>query len=67
MKDPETLTDAERKSQEFWIPKRLQGIRDAQKRRAKMTEEERAEDLEKTRLSMGLLPIDIVREMRERD
>ena len=32
-----------------------------------MTKEERAEDLEKTRLSMGLLPIDIVRDMRKRD
>ena len=68
MKDPATLTEAKRKSQEFFnTPERLQGIRDTQKRRAKMTEEERAEDLEKRRLSMGLLPIDIVQEMRKRD
>ena len=67
LKYPATLTEAERKSQKFWTPERLQGIRYAQKRRAKMTEEERAVDLEKTRLSMGLLPIDIVQEMRERD
>ena len=31
-----------------------------------MTKEERAEDLEKTRLSMGLFPIDIVQDMRKR-
>ena len=44
-KDPATLTEAERQSQElFNTPERIQGIRDAQKRRAKMTEVERAED-----------------------
>ena len=32
-----------------------------------MTEEERAEDLEKTRLSMGMLPKTIMLEMRKRD
>ena len=32
-----------------------------------MTKEERAIDLEKTRLSMVLLPIDIVQEIKERD
>ena len=32
-----------------------------------MTKEERAEDLEKTRLSMGLLPEDIMLDMRKRD
>ena len=32
-----------------------------------MTEEERAVDIEKTRLSMGMLPMEIVREMKERD
>ena len=32
-----------------------------------MTEEERALDYEKTRLSLGMLPIETVREMREDD
>ena len=67
LKDPATLTAAERKYSTFWTPERLQGIRDAQERRAKMTEEERAVDLEKTRLRMGMLPIVIVQEMKERD
>ena len=33
----------------------------------KMTEEERAVDIEKTRLGMGMLLMEIVREMKERD
>ena len=67
-KDPATLIEAGRKSQEFFnTPERIQGIRDAQKRRAKMTEEERDKYLEKTRLSMGLLPKDIMLDMRKRD
>ena len=40
LKDPATLMEAKRKSQEFWTPERLQGIQDAQERRAKTTEEE---------------------------
>ena len=67
-KDPATLTEAGRKSQElFNTPERIKDIRDAQARRAKMTKEERDEDLEKTRLSMGLLLKDIMLEMRKRD
>ena len=60
LKDPATLTAAERKSQAFWAPEILKGVRDAQKKRAKMTEEERAIDYEKTRLSLGMLPIETV-------
>ena len=67
-KDPTTLTEAVRKSQElFNTPERIKDIRDAQARRAKMIEEERAKDLEKTRLSMGMLPKDIMMAMRKRD
>ena len=32
-----------------------------------MTEEERAVDIEKTCLSMGMLPMEIMREMKQRD
>ena len=52
-RDPATLTAAERKSQAFWTPEILQGVQDAQKKRAKMTEEERATAYEKTRMSLG--------------
>ena len=61
------MTAVERKSQAFWNPEILQGVRDAQKKRAKMTTEERALDYEKTGLSLGMLPIETVREMREDD
>ena len=57
LKDPATLTAAERKSQEFWTPEILQGAREVQEKRANMTEEERAIEIEKTRLSLGMLPI----------
>ena len=68
LKDPATLTEAGRKSQEFFkIQERIKDIRDAQARGAKMTEEEIAEDLEKTRLSMGMIPKYIILEMRKRD
>ena len=67
-KDPVTLTETGRKSQElFNTPERIQGIQDAKARRAKMTKEERAKYLEKTRLSKGLLPKEIILEMRKRD
>ena len=42
----------------------MQGVRYAQKKRAKMTPEEIAIVYEKTRLSMGMLWIGIVQEMR---
>ena len=43
-KDPETLTEAERQSQEFFnTPERIKGIQDAQAAREKMTEEEKEE------------------------
>ena len=67
-KDPATLTEAVRHSQEFFnTPERIKDIRDSQAAHAKMTEEERAEDLEMTRLSMGMLPKAIMLEMRKRD
>ena len=66
-RDPATLAAIERKSQAFWTPEILQGVRDAQKKCAKMTKKERAIAYEKTRLSLGMLPIETVREMREDD
>ena len=66
-KDPATLTEAERQSQEFFnTPERIKGIQDALAARAKMTEEERDEELEKMRLSMGILLKAIVLEMKKR-
>ena len=64
MRDPVTLTAAERKSQALFTPEMMQGVQDAQTKRAKITPEERAIDCEKTRLSMGMLPIAIVRQMK---
>ena len=65
MRDPATLTAIERKSQAFFTQEMMQGVRDAQKKCAKRTPEERAIAYEKTRLSMGILPIETVQEMRE--
>ena len=45
----------------------MAGVRAAQKRRKTMTPEERAEEIEATRLSMGMLLIAIVREMKASD
>ena len=45
-KYPETLTEAERQSQEFFnTPEKIKVIQDAQAARAKMTEEEKEEEL----------------------
>ena len=52
MRDPATLTAAERKYQALFTPEMMQGVRDAQKKRAKMTPEDRSIDCEKTHLSM---------------
>ena len=67
MRDPATLTAAEIKSQAFFTPEMMQGVRYAQKKCARMTPEERAKAYENTRLSMGMLPIAIVQEMKEDD
>ena len=67
LKDPATLTAAERKSSTFWTPDRLQGIRYSQEKRAKMTKEERAVDFEKTCMSLVMIPIETVKEMKEDD
>ena len=67
LKDPATLTEARRQSQEFFnTPERIKGIQDAQAARAKMTEEEKEEQLENMRLSMGMLPKDIMLAMKKR-
>ena len=42
----------------------MQGVLEAQKKHAKMTPEERSIEIEKTRLSMGMLPVAIVRQMK---
>ena len=60
LKDPATLTAAERKSQSFWTPEILQGAQEVQEKRANMPKEERAIDIEKIRLSLGMLPVEIV-------
>ena len=67
MRDPATLTEAERRSQAFFTPEMMQGVREAQKKSAKMTPEERATNTKNTRLSMGLPPIAIVRQMKADD
>ena len=61
------MKEAERRSQAFFTPEMMKGVREAQKKRAKMTPEERAINTEKTRLSRGLLPIEIVRQMKADD
>ena len=67
LKDPATLTAAKRKSSAFWTPEIIQGAREVQEKRVNMTEEEKAIDIEKTRLILGMLPIEIVRDMKEND
>ena len=51
----------------FFTPEIMQGVQEAQKKRAQMTPKERAIDIEKTRLSMGMLPMAIVRQMKSDD
>ena len=48
----------------FFTKEVMDGVRAAQKRRKTLTPEERAEEIEATRLSMGMLLIAIVREMK---
>ena len=67
LKDTVTLTSAKRKSSTLWTPEILQGAREVQEKRANMTKEKRAIDIEKTRLSLGMHPIEIVRDMKESD
>ena len=64
MRYPATLTEAERRSQAFFTLEMMQGIQDAQKKRPKMNPEEIDIDCEKTRLSMGMISIAIVRHMK---
>ena len=51
----------------LFTPEIMQGVREAQKKRVKMTPEERTIEIEKTRLSMGMLPMAIVRQMKADD
>ena len=67
LKDPATLTAAKRKPSTFFTPEIMQGIREAQEKRANMNKEERSIEIEKTRLSLGMLPIAIVRQMKADD
>ena len=64
MRYPATLTEAGRRSQAF-----AQQIAadEAQEKRANMIEEERSIAIEKTRLSLGMPPIAIVRQMKADD
>ena len=60
LKDPATLAVAKRQPSTFWTPEILRGAREVQEKRANMTEEERTIEIEKTRLSLGMIPIAIV-------
>ena len=51
----------------FFTPEIMQGVREAQKKRAKITPEERTIEIEKTRLSMEMLPMAIVQQMKADD
>ena len=56
-KDPATLTEAERASQEmFKDPETIRGISKFQAARAKMTDEEKAEEVDGIRKQLGTLP-----------
>ena len=67
-KDPATLTEAERQSQAFFnTAERIKGIQDAQLERAKMTEEEKEEEVDSIRQSMGMLPKAFMMAMKKRD
>ena len=66
-KDPATLTEAERQSHAFFnTPERIKVIQDAQAARAKMTEEEKEEEVENMRLSMVMLPKAVMIAMKKR-
>ena len=67
LKDPATLTAAKRKLSTFFTPEIMQGVREAQEKRANMNKEERSIEIEKTRLRLGMLPIAIVRQMKADD
>ena len=60
----ETLTEPGRRAQAF---ARQIAADEAQEKRANMTEEERSIEIEKTRLSLGMLPIAIMRQMKADD
>ena len=56
-KDPATLTEAERASQAmFKDPETIRGISKFQAARAKMTDEEKAEEVDGIRKQLGMLP-----------
>ena len=66
-KDPATLTEAERQSQAFFnTPERIKGIGDAQAKRVKMTEEEKEEEVDSIRQSMGMLLKAVIMAMKKR-
>ena len=56
-KDPATLTEAKRASQEFFKdPETIKGIDKCQAARAKMTEEEKEEEVDGIHQQLGMLP-----------
>ena len=57
---PGEIDDNDPGGSPFFTPEIMQGVREAQKKRARMIPEERATEIEKTRLSLGMLPIAIV-------
>ena len=66
-KDPATLTEAKRQSQAFFnTPERIKFIQDDQAARAKMTEEEKEEGVDRIRQSMGILPKAVMMAMKKR-
>ena len=54
---PGEIDDNDPGGSPFFTPEIMQGVREAQKKCAKMTPEERSIEIEKTRLSLGMLPI----------
>ena len=52
---------------QFFTPEVMRGVREAQKKRAKMTPEEIAIERDKTRLSLGLILMATLRQMKADD
>ena len=64
---PGEVDDNDPGGSQLFTPEITQGVRESQKKRAKMTPEERSIEIEKTCLSLGMLPMAIMRQMKEDD
>ena len=66
-KYPATFTEAERQSQPFFNTlERIKGIKDSQAAHANMTEEEKEEEVDSIRQSMGMLLKAVIMAMKKR-